>query len=99
MTNEKQLFPADNYMINKFSPSEIQRFKFFVTLSEYIISKRNELHLTQEELAAQSGVSRVTIARLERFCHTASIDVVFKLLATLDLELKIVDKKDENISA
>ena len=54
---------------------------------------RKSLDITQTELAAASGVSQSTIAKIERGRMSASYDTVVKLLETLD-GMRRDEKKD-----
>lgn len=66
-------------------------FKFNIAFSSCLNKRRKELGWTQAVLAEKSGVNRVTIAKLERFQRTASIEVVLKLLYALGMDLKFID--------
>lgn len=78
-------------LFNQLSFEDRLKFGFSMNFAKCVIQKRQELGWTQEELAEQSGVNRVTIAKLEKFHRTASIDVVLKLLYALRMEIKFVD--------
>lgn len=54
---------------------------------------RKSLDITQTELAAASGVSQSTIAKIERGRMSASYDTVVKLFETLD-GMRRDEKKD-----
>jgi HTH-type transcriptional regulator/antitoxin HipB len=57
-------------------------------LGNSIRQRRRELGLTQEQLAAKTGVRQRTISDIERSA-TARIDTVLRALAALDLELVV----------
>ena len=48
---------------------------------------RNDLNLSQEELANKTGVSRQTINSIEKGKFDPSLSLVFKLLKVLELSL------------
>ena len=54
-----------------------------------IVSKRNEMGISQRELAHKTGLSQSTIARIESFKITPNIDTLLILLKSLGLKLKI----------
>ncbi len=47
---------------------------------------RHAKHLSQEALAADAGIDRTYISALERGVYSATIDMVAKLAAILDVE-------------
>ena len=59
----------------------------FVTL---IIQRRNELGLTQRELASLSGLPQSSIARMETMKTVPSIDTVLKIVKPLGLQLSLL---------
>ena len=59
----------------------------FVTL---VIQRRNELGLSQRELAMQAGLPQSTIARFETMQTTPSIETIIKLLKPLGLQLSLL---------
>lgn len=58
------------------------RTLFADNLREY----RHQRGLSQEELAHQAGLDRTYISSLERCVYAASIDVVAKVAAVLEIE-------------
>lgn len=54
-----------------------------------IVSRRNEMGISQRELAYKTGLSQSTIARIESFKITPNIDTLLILLHNLGLKLKI----------
>ena len=54
-----------------------------------IVSKRNEMGISQRESAHKTGLSQSTIARIESFKITPNIDTLLILLKSLGLKLKI----------
>jgi len=68
---------------------EVTELAAFVTL---IIQRRNELGLSQRDLAALSGLPQSTIARFETMQTTPNIDTILKLLKPLGLQLSLLPK-------
>ena len=66
---------------------EVTELAAFVTL---IIQRRNELGLSQRDLAARSGLPQSTIARFETMQTTPSIETVLKLVKPLGLQLSLL---------
>ena len=66
---------------------EASQLATFVTL---IIQRRNELGLTQRELAALSGLPQSSIARMETMKTVPSIDTVLKIVNPLGLQLSLL---------
>lgn len=54
-----------------------------------IVSKRNEMGISQRELAHKTGLSQSTIARIESFKITPNLDTLLILFKSLGLKLKI----------
>lgn len=54
-----------------------------------IIEARNELNLTQKELAERIGIKQSNISRLESGCYNPSLDFLKKVARGLNKELHI----------
>ena len=66
----------------------------FYKIGQSIKTLRKDHNLTQEELAAQAGVTRQTISKLEKGnIDKVSLQVFVKLLNALNYELNITEKK------
>ena len=66
---------------------EASQLATFVTL---IIQRRNELGMTQRELASLSGLPQSSIARMETMKTVPSIDTVLKIVKPLGLQLSLL---------
>lgn len=53
---------------------------------------RKKRGLSQEDLAAQAGVSRAWLTRFETGHPTASIEPLFRVLSALDLSLDLAER-------
>ena len=62
------------------------------------IKLRKDNHLTQEAMANQSGVIRLTITRIENLITSPQINTLIKILEPIGYTVKIVpiDKKKKN---
>jgi HTH-type transcriptional regulator/antitoxin HipB len=58
-------------------------------LGALIRDRRNELGITQEELAEQVGVSRVWIVAVEKGKSSAQVDLVLRTVRQLGLVLRV----------
>lgn len=72
---------------------ETSLYEFSKLLVEKVKTKRTSLGLTQEGLSKISKVNRTTIAKLESYQRIImNINVIIKLLDSLDLKLNIIEK-------
>lgn len=55
-----------------------------------IVELRNELNLTQEDLAQMSGLTRSTISKIEKGKYNVSVEVLSKLVRPLGVKLDLV---------
>lgn len=65
-------------------------------LSEIVINKRKALHITQTELAKQTGINRSLISKLEDEKFTPSVDQLLALSVVLGFDISEVCRKDNN---
>ena len=70
--------------------ADIEEASQLATLVTLIIQRRNELGLTQRELAALSGLPQSSIARMETMKTVPSIDTVLKIVKPLGLQLSLL---------
>jgi predicted transcriptional regulator len=63
---------------------EAKRVKY--RLINLLLSRRGELHLTQQQLAERSGVAQTEISRIERGRKSPTLDTYSRLASALDLE-------------
>ena len=66
---------------------EASELASFVTL---IIQRRNELGITQRELASLSGLPQSSIARLETMKTVPNIETILKIVKPLGLQLSLL---------
>ena len=66
----------------------------FYKIGEKIKELRKDKKMTQGKLAAKAGITRQTLAKLEKGnINKVSLQVFVKLLDTFDYELSITEKK------
>ena len=61
-------------------------------LANYIRERRRKLGLSQVQLAAQTGVRQRTLSDIEN-AGAARLDTILRILAVLDLEFVVRDRK------
>lgn len=72
--------------------------KFFIALGQTISQKRTQLGLTQEELAALSGVNRAFISNMENGIRNPSLGTVASIAKGLRMRLStLIAKSEENL--
>ena len=86
-------YTIDSVAGESISAEEQLLFTFNRYISRCITLQRNNMNMTQEELAQRSGVSRVTISAIEKRRRLASTEVLLKLLDALNLSIAIVERK------
>lgn len=55
-----------------------------------IVELRNELNMTQEDLAQKSGLTRSTISKIEKGKYNVSVDILSKLVRPLGVKIELV---------
>lgn len=91
MENKYNKSRDTDFFFNTLSLEHRLRFMFCNTFAECLVRRRSELGWTQDRLAEESGVNRVTIAKIETFQRPASIDIMLKLLYALGLQIQFVE--------
>lgn len=76
--------------LNEDVKSDIEEASELAALVTQIIQRRNELGLTQRDLAARSGLPQSSIARIETMKTIPSIETVIKILKPLGLQLSFL---------
>lgn len=60
----------------------------------YILTQeRKKQHLSQEELATKSGLTKNTISRIETFVSTPTLSALIQISHALDLDIFIAKKQ------
>ena len=80
--------------ISSLGDGEKKQISETASLVAEIIHRRQNLGLTQRQLAELSGVKQSAIARLESNGVTPRIDTLFKLLRPLGLSVRLVNDED-----
>ena len=69
------------------------------TIGRQILKRRNEKHLSQEELANQSGISLRTIQRIEKGSVNPHGHTLKALAATLEIDIPAISEASENTNS
>ncbi len=67
-------------------------------LGQVLKGQRSTQHLTQVEVATRVGLLPKTVSKLERDPDTATLESLFKLLSSLQLELVVRGKSSSSAS-
>ena len=71
--------------------SDIEIAEELTSLISSIIAKRNELGMSQRDLAAECGLPQSSIARVESFKTIPKLDTLLKLMRPLGLKLQTIN--------
>lgn len=76
-------------LVDTLSTEQLLMLSFSSHLAKAVKENRKKKGWTQEDLARESGIDRVTIARIETKLRVPQIQSLLKLLHALDLNLAI----------
>lgn len=62
----------------------------YIQMGKRIMERRKELHLTQEALAEQAGISASFIGHIERGSRIASLDTMLAICIALDASMDFI---------
>ena len=79
--------------IQSISEEEKKEIEISANLIAQIITQRQKLGLTQEQVALKSGLKQAAIARLERNTAIPRIDTLAKVSHSLGLTIELVEQK------
>ena len=68
---------------------EYEALKPKYEIIQAIIARRNELSISQRELARLAGMHQPAICRLERGDHDVKIGTLFKVASVLDMDFNV----------
>ncbi len=75
--------------IDALSKKEIERVESLASIVSAIINKRNEMGLSQRDLAELCGIPQSSVARIETFKTTPNVETLIKLLQPIGLKLTV----------
>lgn len=82
----------DNFIREGFTAEELLLFNFNRLVAHCILTQRQKLNMTQEDLAQKSGVSRMTISAIEKRKRVVSTEILLKLLDALNVDIHFVER-------
>jgi len=68
---------------------DIEELEVLASIVSAIIEKRNELGLSQRDLASICGIPQSSVARIETFKTIPNLDTVLKIMQPLGLKLSV----------
>ena len=74
---------------DELSKKEIEEIEALASIVSAIIDKRNEMGLSQRDLAELCGIPQSSVARIETFKTTPNVETLIKLLQPLGLKLTV----------
>ena len=90
MENNLNLPTWEDFKYKHLQPEMIAESEFLSALLGEFIRARDELKITQEQLATMTGLKQAAISRMERGDAVPRIDTLFKLLLPLGKTIAIV---------
>ncbi|MBE6897299.1 MAG: helix-turn-helix transcriptional regulator [Ruminococcaceae bacterium] len=72
---------------------DVQEAENIALIVGAMIEKRNELGLTQRQLAQMCGIPQSSVARIESYKTTPNLDTILKIMQPLGLTLSVVSLK------
>ena len=75
--------------IDKENKKEMEEIEALAAIISAIIEQRNNLRITQRELAVRCGMAQSSIARIESMKSVPSIETLLKLMHPLGLSLSV----------
>ncbi|MBR0415323.1 MAG: helix-turn-helix transcriptional regulator [Clostridia bacterium] len=75
--------------IDEKSKKEMEEIEELASIVCAIIDKRNEMGLSQRDLAELCGIPQSSVARIETFKTTPNVDTLIKIMQPLGLKLTV----------
>lgn len=70
---------------------DVEEIEALATIISAMVKKRNELGISQRELAEMCGMPQSSVARIESFQTTPNLDTVVKIMQPLGLRLIVTN--------
>ena len=71
------------------SKKDMEEVEELASIVGAVIKQRNQLGITQRELAALCGIPQSSVARIESFKTTPNLDTLIKIMQPLGLKLTV----------
>ena len=75
---------------NEIVKADIEEMEALALLVSAIIDRRNELGISQRELAALCGLPQSSVARIEACCVKPNVGTMLRIMKPLGLTLSVV---------
>lgn len=73
---------------------DIEEMENIVAIVSKMVEKRNDLGITQRDLAAMCGIPQSSVARIESFQTTPNLDTLLKIMQPLGLKLVVAQANE-----
>lgn len=68
---------------------DIEEMEDIAAIVSKLVEKRNDLGITQRDLAAMCGIPQSSVARIESYQTTPNLDTLLKIMQPLGLKLVV----------
>lgn len=76
--------------VDPVASEDIKEAENIASIVGAMIDKRNELGITQRQLAEMCGIPQSSVARIESYKTTPNLDTLLKIMQPLGLTLSVV---------
>lgn len=73
---------------------DIEEMENIAAIVSKMVEKRNDLGITQRDLAAMCGIPQSSVARIESFQITPNLDTMLKIMQPLGLKLVVAQANE-----
>lgn len=73
---------------------DIEEMENIAAIVSKMVEKRNDLGITQRDLAAMCGIPQSSVARIESFQTTPNLDTLLKIMQPLGLKLVVAQANE-----
>ena len=73
---------------------DIEKIENLAAIVSKMVEKRNDLGITQRDLAAMCGIPQSSVARIESFQTTPNLDTLLKIMQPLGLKLVVAQANE-----
>jgi len=80
--------------IDSNAKKDIEEMENIAAIVSKLVEKRNDLGITQRDLAAMCGIPQSSVARIESFQTTPNLDTLLKVMQPLGLKLVVASTND-----
>ena len=73
---------------------DLEKMENLAAIVSKMVEKRNDLGITQRDLAAMCGIPQSSVARIESFQTTPNLDTLLKIMQPLGLKLVVAQANE-----